>query len=64
MEVVHDTAEGNNESAAHATQADTAEERRARRMGALKQAAGIWAKREDIPADGLEYQRNLRAEWP
>jgi hypothetical protein len=43
---------------------ETVEDRRARRMKALKAAAGLWAGRKDIPADGLEYQRALRAEWP
>lgn len=42
---------------------DTLEERRERRMAALKKTAGIWANRPDIPADGLEYQRQLRSEW-
>lgn len=45
------------------TVTDTVEVRRARRMAALKKIAGIWSKRPDIPADGLEYQRALRAEW-
>lgn len=39
------------------------EERRARRITALRQIAGIWAHRTDIPADGLEYQRELRDRW-
>ena len=43
---------------------DTLEARRARRMAALKKVAGIWLDRPDIPADGLEYQRELRSEWP
>ncbi|MES2074052.1 MAG: hypothetical protein V4462_00395 [Pseudomonadota bacterium] len=42
---------------------DTIEARRARRMAALKKVAGIWSQRPDIPADGLEYQRELRYEW-
>jgi hypothetical protein len=42
---------------------DTIEARRARRMAALQKVAGIWSNRPDIPADGLEYQRRLRAEW-
>jgi hypothetical protein len=41
----------------------TVEERRARRMAALRKVAGMWAEREDIPADGVEYQREMRAEW-
>ncbi len=42
---------------------DSVEDRRARRMAALRKAAGMWANRKDIPADGLEYQRAMRAEW-
>lgn len=44
--------------------ADSIETRRARRMAALKKLAGIWASRDDIPADGLEYEHQLRSEWP
>jgi hypothetical protein len=36
------------------------EEERARRMAVLKKGFGIWANRKDIPADGLEYERELR----
>ncbi len=36
---------------------------RKRRADALKRIAGIWAAREDLPADSLEYERELRAEW-
>lgn len=43
---------------------DTIEARRARRRAALEKIAGIWSTRPDIPADGLEYQRQLRSEWP
>lgn len=42
---------------------DTVEWRRARRMAALRKVSGMWASRKDIPADGLEYQREMRAEW-
>lgn len=42
---------------------ETVEIRRARRAEALKHIAGIWAKRPDIPNDGLEYQRRMRDEW-
>jgi hypothetical protein len=38
-------------------------DRRQRRLAALKKVAGIWSSRQDIPADGLEYQRELRSEW-
>ncbi|MBJ7313372.1 hypothetical protein ACFOLJ_12730 [Rugamonas sp. CCM 8940] len=38
-------------------------EARRRRAAALKRIAGLWADRKDIPADGLEYQREMRAEW-
>jgi hypothetical protein len=40
---------------------ESIEARRARRMAALRKVAGIWSDRPDIPADGLEYQRELRA---
>ncbi len=40
------------------------EERRRRRIAALKAAEGLWKNRTDIPKDGLEYQEQLRAEWP
>lgn len=36
---------------------------RNRRIAVLKQIAGIWADRKDIPADSVDYQRQLRAEW-
>lgn len=36
---------------------------RQRRIDALRQIAGMWAERKDIPADGLEYERELRREW-
>ena len=37
---------------------------RARRAAALKAAEGLWKDRTDIPKDGVEYQNQLRAEWP
>ena len=46
------------------TTAETIEQARERRITALRKIAGLWAERDDIPADGLEYQRALRAEWP
>jgi hypothetical protein len=42
---------------------DPPEARRRQRIAALKGVFGIWADREDIPADGLDYQREMRAEW-
>lgn len=42
---------------------DAHSEARRRRAAALKRIAGLWADRKDIPADGLEYQREMRAEW-
>lgn len=42
---------------------DTPEIRRRRRLSALKTIAGLWASRADIPDDGLDYQREMRAEW-
>jgi hypothetical protein len=43
--------------------AEDGRDARQRRIDALKRVAGMWANRKDIPADGLEYQRELRAEW-
>ena len=40
------------------------EERRRRRVAALKAAEGLWKDRTDIPKDGAEYQDQLRDEWP
>lgn len=40
------------------------EERHRRRIAALKAAEGLWKNRTDISKDGLEYQEQLRAEWP
>jgi len=40
------------------------EERRKRRLAALKAAEGLWKHRTDIPQDGAQYQDQLRAEWP
>jgi hypothetical protein len=36
---------------------------RARRIAALKEIFGLWSKRNDIPKDGLQYQRLMREEW-
>ena len=36
---------------------------RKKRIVALHRVAGIWASRTDIPADGLQYERELRDEW-
>jgi hypothetical protein len=33
------------------------------RVAAIRRFAGLWATRQDIPADGLEYERELRNEW-
>lgn len=41
---------------------ETLSDARRRRAAALKRIAGLWADRADIPADGLEYQRELRSE--
>ena len=38
-------------------------EARKRRITSLRHAAGIWADRTDIPADGLQYEREMRNEW-
>lgn len=42
---------------------DSVEERRARRMKALKAVSGLWKDRKDIPDDGVDYQRLARSEW-
>jgi hypothetical protein len=39
------------------------EERRQRRIAALRRAEGLWKSRTDIPKDGAEYQAQLRNEW-
>jgi hypothetical protein len=33
---------------------------RNKRIAVLKRIAGIWADREDIPADSVDYHRQLR----
>jgi hypothetical protein len=38
-------------------------EKRKLRIETLGRFAGLWATRQDIPADGLEYERELRKEW-
>lgn len=43
---------------------DPLEIKRLRRASALKAAEGLWKDRTDIPKDGVEYQNQLRAEWP
>lgn len=40
---------------------DAEKKRRQERLKILKRIAGMWAKRSDIPADGLDYERELRA---
>lgn len=52
------------ESSADQTTIELSEEpRRQRRLASLRRVAGIWANRTDIPADGLQYERELRNEW-
>ena len=46
-------------AAAEPVKNETVEEGRARRVAALKKVAGIWSQRMDIPADGLDYLRQL-----
>ena len=61
---VQDTDEHPPTSASAAAQrGETLSDARRRRAAALKRIAGLWAGRQDIPADGLEYQRELRSEW-
>jgi hypothetical protein len=42
--------------------ADPQIEARRLRLASLRRIAGIWADRSDIPADGLQYERQLRNE--
>lgn len=35
-----------------------------RLRAALTAAEGLWKDRRDIPKDGVEYQEQLRTEWP
>jgi len=39
------------------------DERRRRRMAALKLAEGLWRDRTDVSKDGVEHQEQLRIEW-
>jgi len=41
----------------------TVEGRHARRKAALSLINGMWKKRDDIPTDGVKYQRQMREEW-
>lgn len=62
MEIMnYATGDQKNTTAEH----DTTEKANARqrRIDALRRIAGMWAERKDIPADGLEYERELRREW-
>lgn len=40
------------------------DEQRRRRAEALKKIEGLWKDRTDIPTDGVEYQKQIRSEWP
>ncbi len=40
------------------------EMKRRRLAAALKAAEGLWKDRNDMPNDGVEYQEQLRSEWP
>lgn len=42
------------------SETDAEKFRRQERLKILKRTAGMWANRSDIPADGLEYERELR----
>ncbi|MYM42194.1 hypothetical protein [Duganella qianjiadongensis] len=42
---------------------DLLEIRKKRLKAALAAAHGLWKGRNDIPADGVEYQRMLRGDW-
>jgi hypothetical protein len=51
------------DKSAEQTAVDPRVEARKRRLASLRSVAGIWADRTDIPADGLQYERDLRDEW-
>lgn len=36
---------------------------RARRLEVLMGTFGMWKGRQDLPQDGLAYQREMRADW-
>jgi len=40
-----------------------ADQARAKRLEAAMSVNGIWRGQSDKPQDGLEYQREVRAEW-
>lgn len=42
----------------------TLEEQHRRRQEAVRRAEGLWKDGTDIPKDGVEYQDQLRSEWP
>ena len=44
--------------------AGTIEEQKRRRAEAVKAVEGMWKGRTDIPLDGVEYQEQIRNEWP
>lgn len=44
--------------------AGTLEEQKRRRAEAMKVVVGMWKGRADIPQDGIEYQEQIRNEWP
>lgn len=62
MAIIH-YANGDQETTKAEQEALELREARQRRIDALKRVAGLWADRKDIPADGLEYERELRREW-
>lgn len=41
---------------------ETVAEGRQRRLNAVRKVAGIWKDRQDIPTDGLAYERLMRNE--
>jgi hypothetical protein len=41
---------------------ETVAEGRQRRLNAVRKVAGLWKDRQDIPTDGLEYERLMRNE--
>lgn len=49
-------------AADHQPRQETVAQGQQRRLNAVRKVAGIWKDRQDIPTDGLEYERLMRNE--
>jgi hypothetical protein len=63
LSIHHDEPEDTNEEASARINSAAHAMAHKRRIAALRAVAGIWADRPDLPADGLQYERELRDEW-